>query len=159
MKTDLTDLSLEDQIRAVADRLRELVKCGLTGEPDLSRHFKHRSFRLPAQRAWHFKNLTTAALLLLNGRKAEFETVLAAMRATAVIFEPGDRVIHDQRAHVVKEILPEGKLLLRRGEGTSVALAVHCVAAGPSVMIVSDDIVKTPTGFRGLGARLSFNRS
>ena len=117
MKTDLTHLSLENQIAAVADRLRELVKCGVTAAPDLHRYFKHRAFKQPAQRAWHFKNLLAAAVLLLNGRKAEFDKVFAAMQASAVIFEAGDHVLFGGVNCRVIEVQPEGKLFIEDGFG------------------------------------------
>lgn len=129
MKTDLTHLSLEDQIAAVADRLRALVACGLTDAPDLQRYFKHRAFKQPAHRAWHFANLRTAAVLLLNGRQAEFAKVFAALQAAGVIFEPGDRVMHDGLQWLVSETLPDAKLLLKRLSDTRVALARLCQPA------------------------------
>lgn len=134
MKIDLTKLDAVDQVAAVMKVLQRRLASGAqaTHASDLLRNFKHRAFRTQGQRVAYFSLLLNAAAAALSGDQAKTKEHFAKLEAAAVIIEVNDRVTFDGDVWLVRDVLPEGKLLIKRGEGTRTVLARDCTPILPN---------------------------
>jgi hypothetical protein len=119
MKTDLTHLSLADQITAVMGVLHRRAQSGakVTHSSDLLRACKHHGFRTPTQRLAHFTNLHRVASKALCGENPE--ALIKDMERNAVIFEVGDEAMHEGERVRIVDLIDDGRLAnIRRPSGT-----------------------------------------
>jgi hypothetical protein len=135
MKIDLTNLNPIDQVALAMKVLHQRMVGGAreTHASDLHGYFKHRGFRSHDERTTFYSGLLAAAGHGLGRREKELKAAIAQLEAGRVI-TVGNRVLFAGAEWRVTEVMPEGKVLIKRGGSVRTVRMHDCqpVATAPT---------------------------